>query len=57
MILAIAVYILLGYWAVGETIWHNKVVIGNIFFHRVMLGTCLGWILIPAAVLACIFRR
>ena len=51
-------YMILGYWATGKTIYRNKILIGTangIFLHRVILGFILGFILIPWAILVCIF--
>lgn len=51
-ILLIFIYAILGYWAVGTTIYSNKVHIGTlseIFLTRLILGVLLGFILIPIA--------
>lgn len=53
MILVI-IYVALGYWASGKTIYANKIVIysGSTFFvRRIMAGFFLGWLLIPWAIL------
>lgn len=58
MTIVILIYLALGYWAVGVTIYANKIRFGtmqNLFLQRVTLGCLLGWILIPIAVLKCIF--
>ena len=55
MILLI-IYMALGYWATGKTLYANSVLIGSwmvIFMRRVIMGTLLGWVLIPIA----IFKR
>lgn len=47
-------YFILGYWATGQTIYRNKILIGdlgNIFMQRLILGALLGWILIPIALI------
>ena len=47
-------YMILGYWATGKTIYANQVLIGTwngIFLRRVILGTLLGVVLIPVAIL------
>ncbi len=47
-------YIALGYWAVGKTIWANKILLGTgqaFFLNRVFYAFFLGWILIPWALL------
>ena len=52
MLVLIILYIALGYWATGKTIYANKVLIGTwngIFIQRCCLGAVLGWILIPIA--------
>lgn len=51
-------YIALGYWATGVTIYANKIVFhafGQLFLQRVILGMLLGWILIPIALIKTIF--
>lgn len=48
------IYILLGYWAVGKTIWANKILIGTsnaLTFNRVFYALILGWLLIPWALI------
>ncbi len=52
-ILVIA-YFVLGYWAVGQTLFANKIrfgTVGNLFAQRFWLGFLLGWILIPVAII------
>lgn len=52
----IIIYMALGYWATGKTIYANSVLIGTwtgIFMKRVIMGTLLGWVLIPVA----LFKR
>lgn len=54
------IYIALGYWATGQTIYRNKILIGtagNIFIQRVAIGMILGFILIPIAIISCILRN
>ncbi len=59
MILLI-LYLVLGYWATGKTIYKNKILIefefGAIFCKRVLMGAIFGWILIPIALLRAIFH-
>lgn len=53
MILVI-LYIILGYWATGKTLYANSVLIGTwsgIFIKRCCMGAILGWILIPVALI------
>lgn len=48
------IYMALGYWATGRTIYANKMLIGawnTIFIQRVIMGTLLGWALIPIAII------
>ena len=50
----IIVYMILGYWATGKTIYANKILIGttgSIFVQRVVTGTILGWALITIAII------
>lgn len=54
------VYLILGYWAVGKTIYRNKIVITtnfNWFCTKLAFGTFLGFILIPWAIIAEILDR
>ncbi len=59
MILLI-VYLVLGYWATGKTIYKNKILVefelGAIFCRRVLMGAIFGWILIPVALIRVIFH-
>ena len=51
-------YMWAGYWATGKTIYANSMLIGTwngIFLKRVIMGTILGWILIPLALIRMIF--
>jgi len=53
-------YVALGYWAVGKTIYANKIRIGtfnDLFLTRLILGILLGWILIPVAIFKSIFFK
>lgn len=54
MILLI-IYMIAGYWATGQTIYANKIVIefefGAFFVQRCIMGAILGWILIPVALI------
>ena len=52
------VYSALGYWAVGQTIYANKIQVGamkDIFLTRLVLGILLGLILVPVAILKKLF--
>ncbi|MBQ7922375.1 MAG: hypothetical protein IJ325_07350 [Clostridia bacterium] len=53
-------YVVLSYWAVGQTIYANKIRFGtwsDLFLTRLILGFILGWILIPVAVIKKFFFR
>ena len=46
------IYIALSYWAVGKTIYANKLYIGNVanlFITKLIIGLILGAMLIPIA--------
>ncbi len=53
-------YFIAGYWAVGQTIYANKVVFYSsglyFFMKKLLLGIGLGWILIPVAVIKKLFH-
>ena len=53
MELIFVVYWILGYWAAGRTVYANKIRIGtfkNLVLTRAIVGSILGWILIPAKI-------
>lgn len=53
--MAIFIYMILGYWAAGRTIYKNYVMVGTfttIFMRKVITGLFLGWILIPIAIIS-----
>lgn len=53
-IMLFLIYAALGYWATGKTVYAGKIVIytfGQLFLQRLIIGTLLGWILIPWAVI------
>lgn len=54
------IYMILGYWATGRTIYRNRILIGTangIFLHRLVIGFLLGFILIPIAILGLLFEK
>lgn len=56
----LVVYMILGYWATGKTIYANKILIGTgsaIFLQRLITGFLFGFILIPIAVIKLLFFR
>ena len=56
----IFIYMALGYWATGRTIYANKIIIhapGALFFRRLVWGLFLGWLLIPLAIIKLIFGK
>ena len=51
-------YVILGYWATGVTIYANKIVFhafGQLFLQRLIFGVLFGWILIPVALIKSFF--
>lgn len=59
MELLVILYIILGYWAAGKTVYANKIVFysGIIHMNRVFVGFFLGWLLIPIALLKTLFGK
>ncbi len=60
MIILIVLYIVLGYWAVGATIYRNKIVFaapGVFAGRKLAIGFLLGWLLIPIALLMKLFGK
>lgn len=60
MMILVILYFILGYWATGQTVYRNKILLGTasgIFIQRMTLGFVLGWILIPIALIAMLFRK
>lgn len=59
--IGILLYMALGYWAAGKTIYANKIIIeyqfGAFFMKRLCMGSILGWILIPLAVVKTMLSR
>ena len=51
--LVFILYCVLSYWAVGQTIYANKIQIGSM--KDIFLGVLLGLILIPVAILKKLF--
>lgn len=55
----IIIYIILGYWAYGY-MNEGKIYIysqfGGLFLHKLIMGTILGWVFIPLALIKFIFR-
>ena len=52
------IYMALGYWATGRTIYANKVLIGTeigVFGRKLCMGFLFGWALIPWAIIKMIF--
>lgn len=47
----IIIYLVLGYWAVSETIYKNRILVSNkfggIFLEKLTTAFILGWIFIP----------
>lgn len=52
-LLLIILYVILGYWAVGKTIYSKTIFLGNLkdmFLTRFILGALFGFVLIPVAI-------
>ena len=52
------IYIALGYWATGRTIYADKILIGDgnaIFGRRLAMGFLFGWALIPCEIIKLFF--
>ena len=50
----VIIYLILGYWAAGVVLFHNKVLFGSfmgIFSLKLGCGLFFGWILIPLALI------
>ena len=50
----IIAYVVLSYWAVGQTIYANKIRfgrLGDLMISQLILGCLLGYILIPIALI------
>ena len=58
--MALIIYLVLGYWATGRTIYRNQVMFGTasgIFLHRLIVGFILGFILIPWAIIGALLGK
>ena len=55
------VYVVEGYWAVGKVLYENKIVIefqpGALFFKKLALAICLGFIFIPVAIIKSLIQN
>lgn len=54
MALLFIAYLAAGYWAAGVILFENKIVIhsfGGLFMQKMIWGTILGIVLIPAAII------
>lgn len=54
------IYMVLGYWAVGRTLYRNYAMFGSmtsIVCKKLVVGVVLGWILIPIAIIRAILGR
>lgn len=55
-----AIYLILGYWATGRTIYRNRILIGTgqaIVYQRLAMGFILGIILIPWAIITLLLGK
>lgn len=56
----VILYLILGYWAAGQTVYANKIRLGtpmSLFSSRLFTGALLGIVIIPLAILKLIFVR
>jgi hypothetical protein len=53
------IYMILGYWATGRTLYRNVIVFdrGTFFLKRMIWGTLGGWIFIPWALISLLLGR
>ena len=54
MVILLLIYMALGYWATGVTVYADKILFGTftaILIRRLVLGLVFGWILIPWALI------
>ena len=54
VLVLVIIYMAAGYWAMGKTIYANKIrigTLGNLFVQRLIWGKLLGFILIPVAII------
>ena len=54
------IYVVAGYWAVGQTLYANKIRIGtwsNLFLTQLIWGILLGFVLIPIAIIKKILTK
>jgi hypothetical protein len=54
MAILFLIYLAVGYWAVGRTVYANKILIGTtsaIFFTKFAIVLMFGWIVIPWALI------
>ena len=59
VLVLVIIYMAAGYWAMGKTIYANKIRIGtwkNLFFSRLCLGTVLGFYTYPYSYYQIYFR-
>lgn len=58
--MGLLIYMVLGYWAAGQTIYKNRILIGSwtaIFLEKLVTGFFLGFILIPIAIIKLFFSK
>lgn len=60
MAIIFIIYWSIGYWAVGQTIYADRIVFGQwneIIIQKMGLALLLGWLLIPLALIKSLLRR
>ncbi|MDR2024121.1 MULTISPECIES: hypothetical protein [Lacrimispora] len=54
------IYWIAGYWAVGRTVYANRIVFdtwGRIIIQKMTLALILGWLLIPIAIIKALLGK
>lgn len=60
MVILFIIYMVAGYWAVGKTIYANRIVFGTwekVFIEKFGYALILGWLLIPIALIKSLIGR
>lgn len=58
--MVVILYWIIGYWAVGKTIYANRIILGSwnqIVIQRMVWALILGWLLIPIAILKVLIMK
>jgi len=60
MIILLILYVIVGYWSIGKTIYANLIAYTdgfNLFIKKCVYAVFLGWITIPWAIIKMIFGK